>query len=491
MAYTNPYSIRELPPKALIYLLLFGGLATFAYAIITQKLILAGVVICLPLVGMAFFYGLQNPNFVYLIYTTYVFFFTEIIRYLRQDKLSVGLEILLVYLFISLLIASYQKNPKFKLSNAINVFTVSYTVWIVFTLFQLLNPEIKSEGITVALRIWILRIFILYITASMVFNSPKILTNGLILVGIFTIIAFLKLLCQKYIGFDSAERYWLFVDGGATTHILHTGIRYFSYFTDAANFGTCMGGIAISYAIISFNTSSRIKCFFYLSIAAMATIGMIMSGTRGALAVPLAGLALYCLICKNIKTFLISAASGLFIIIFFAFTDIGEGNQFIRRARTAFRPAEDASLNVRVENRKEIAEYLKKHPWGVGIAESIPKMWKKGDTYVEGTLPPDSFYVNIWIQTGLVGLLLYIAIYIVVLLRCCYIVMFRIKDNKLRQTLAAFTCAVFGILVSGYTGNSPGMPPTDFLVVAMLTFVINGTYIDKLIVQQNQIENKK
>ena len=173
------------------------------------------------------------------------------------------------------------------------------------------------------------------------------------------------------------------------------------------------------------------------------------------------------------------------------FTDIGNGNQFIRRARTAFRPTEDASFSVRVQNRKEIAAYLKNHPWGVGIAETIPKMWQKGDTYKEGTLPPDSHFVFIWIQTGTLGLILYISILVIVILKCCYIVMFRVKDNKLRQILAAFTCAAFGILVSGYVGNSPGMPPTNFLIVAMIAFVMNGVYIDKQVIEQKQIENKK
>lgn len=491
MTYTNSYLTRELPPKALIYFLLFSGLAVLVYAIIIQNLLIAAAVICFPLAIMLVFYGLQNPRFVYILYTIYAFFFTTISRYTHQTQLSVGLDILLVYLFISLLFENYKRDSNIKLSNAINILTISYIPWILFTLFQFINPGTQSEGITMGIRIWILQTFVLYIVSSTVSNTPKALRIGLNVIGLFTIIAFIKLLLQKYVGFDSAERYWLYVEGGATTHILHTGTRYFSYFTDAANFGTIMGGIAISYAIIGFNTNNRIRCLFYIAIAIMATIGMVMSGTRGALSIPLAGLVLYCLICKSLKTFFTSVAIGVLIFIFFAFTNIGEGNQFIRRTRSAFRPTKDASFNVRVENRKEIAEYLKKHPWGVGIAEEIPKMWQKGDIYVEGTLPSDSFFVFIWIQTGLAGLLLYIAIYVVILLRCCYIVMFRVKDNQLRQTLSGFTCATFGILVSGYVGNSPGMPPTNFLIVAMIAFIMNGSHIDKMITQQKQIENKK
>lgn len=324
----------------------------------------------------------------------------------------------------------------------------------------------------------------LYIVASIVSNTPKMLRNSLIVIGIFIIIAFLKVLYQKYVGFDFAEKRWLYIDRAATTHILSTGIRYFSYFTDAANFGTCMGGVATAYSIIGLNTRNRRLAIFYFSIAVMGAIGMLLSGTRGALAVPVTGLALFCLICKSLRTFTISAGVSIALFFFFAFTDIGDSNQFIRRARTAFRPAKDASFNVRVENRKEIALYLQKHPWGVGLTEDIPKMWAQGDTYIEGTLPPDSYFVRIWIETGIVGVILLISIYAVVLLRCCYIVMFRVRNKELRQTLAAFTCATFGILISGYTGEAPGMPPTNFLIAAMIAFIMNGTYIDNQITQK-------
>lgn len=253
-----------------------------------------------------------------------------------------------------------------------------------------------------------------------------------------------------------------------------------------------MGAIATVYTIIGFNTRNRKFAIFYLSIAAMGIIGMLFSGTRGALVVPFAGLALYCLICKSIRTFAITIITGLCIFAFLAFTDIGNGNSFIRRARTAFRPTADASFNVRIQNRKEMALYLKDYPFGIGIANSIPKLWLKQDlTYEEGTLPPDSYFVSIWIQTGIVGLVLNITIYLVTLLGCCYIVMFKVKDRYLRHQLAAFTCTVFGILLSGYTGYAPGMPPTNFIIVAMIAFVMNGAYIDKQITQQKLTINKQ
>ncbi|RGV51597.1 O-antigen ligase domain-containing protein [Bacteroides intestinalis] len=487
MAYNSRYPIRELPPQAVLVSVLLVGLIAITYAIITQKLLIAAIIISMPLAAIILFYGLQAPRFSYLIYATYSFFFIAIMRYTRTTGLSVILDILLVYMAISILFSFLRSKADIKLTNAINILTISYIPWILFILFQFLNPGIQSEGITKGIRIMILETFVLYIVSSLLADKPRTLKIGLITVGVFVTIAFFKLWCQKHFGFDYAEREWLVDTESWRTHIINTGIRYFSIFTDASNFGACMGLITTVYAIIGIHTHNKRLLYFYLAVAIMGLIGMFMSGTRGAIIIPIAGSALYCLLCKNIKIFATTALVGIFIFSFFVFTNIGEGNSFIRRMRTSFRPTEDASFNVRSENRKEIAIYLKNHPWGVGIDESIPKLWKKGDLYEEGTLPPDSYYVRIWIQTGYVGLNLYLAILIVVILRCCYIVMFRIKNKELHHILAALTCGVFGIWVNGYTGEAMNTAPTDFLIVASLAFIMNGPYIDKQITQEKSI----
>ena len=253
-----------------------------------------------------------------------------------------------------------------------------------------------------------------------------------------------------------------------------------------------MGIITIVYSIVGFHTRQKWLAWFYRSIALMGLIGLLMSGTRGAIIVPLGGIALYCLLCKSVKVMMISAITGLFLFAFFSFTNIGNGNSFIRRMRTAFQPTQDASYNVRIENRKQIAEYLKTLPLGVGLEEDIPKLWPAKDgSYIEGNLPPDSYYVSIWIQTGIVGLVLQLIIYGIILLRCCYIVMFRIQNRELMHTLAALTCGTFGMWLNGYVGEGMGQPPTNFVLVASLAFIMNGAYIDKQISKCNQNSNKK
>ena len=102
----------------------------------------------------------------------------------------------------------------------------------------------------------------------------------------------------------------------------------------------------------------------------------VITGTRGAIVVPLGSLLLFALISKNIKLMSAAAVGGICIYVFFAFTYVGESNYMIRRMRTAFRPNKDASYLVRKQNQKKLAEYLRNKPFGEGLGWAV---WKPGD----------------------------------------------------------------------------------------------------------------
>lgn len=462
-----------------VYWLPVAALIGLVCAIVCQNLTAAAIITLLPVGMAAIGYGLLNPRVCYTFYAVYVYYFIAIMRYSGITGLSVVLDILLLFIMISIGFSARRNKDTIRLKNAVNTLTVSYAIWIAFVLLQFLNPGIHAEGIVEGLRRWILGPFFIYIIASMLSDSPRMLRNGLVLWGILTITVFLKLLWQRFYGFDNAENYLLYVQGMARTHIISSGIRYFSLLSDAANFGTNMAMVATVFSLVGFNTRNRKLAIFYLAVAVMGVIGTLLSGTRGALVIPFSGLILFSLLSKNIKVFFTTATLGITLFALLALTNLGNSNPSIRRARTAFHPTQDRSYNVRLENRKEIANYLQDHPWGVGISEDIPKLWQEGDTYTEGTLPADSYMVSIWIQTGPIGVILYLLINAVVLLHGCYIVLFQIKDKQLRLTLAALTCTAFGTIISGYAAYTPGMPPTNFLTGAMLAFVMNGRYLDR------------
>lgn len=115
----------------------------------------------------------------------------------------------------------------------------------------------------------------------------------LILWGIMTLLAAAKGYWQKNKGFDSTELSWLWAYG-ARTHFIHSGIRYFSFFTDAGLFGASMGLSCTVFTLTFFYTKNLFLRLFYLIVGMAGFYGLLISGTRSAIAVPIAGLGSFC-----------------------------------------------------------------------------------------------------------------------------------------------------------------------------------------------------
>ena len=267
MAHTTQ-QIRNISPKVITFLLLAFGLMFMVYALIFQKILLFAIIVGLPLGVIILTYSIQRPRMSYLLYGAYTFYLTAIMRYSRQDGLSVISDGLLIYMTISILFYYVKNKNDIRLSNAINFFTVTYIAWFLYILIQFINPASDSTSYIAGIRGWLLSTPILYFVSCILLDNPKTLKRSLIIIGIFTITAFLKLLYQKYRWFDAAETEWL-MGGSWYTHILSSGIRYFSIYSDAGNFGSNMGMISIVYGIIAFHTSEKWLRIFFSCIALM------------------------------------------------------------------------------------------------------------------------------------------------------------------------------------------------------------------------------
>lgn len=108
--------------------------------------------------------------------------------------------------------------------------------------------------------------FIVTFLGSVLINRLRYVKHILFILSILVLLASLKALIQKYIGFDPLERAWL-DQGGAKTHIIATGTRYFSFFTDAGNLGSNMGMAGIVYGIITIYSSNRQTKIYYGIVA--------------------------------------------------------------------------------------------------------------------------------------------------------------------------------------------------------------------------------
>ena len=180
----------------------------------------------------------------------------------------------------------------------------------------------------------------------------------------------------------------------------------------------------------------------------------------------------------------IGSFSLLFIYIFFAFTMIGQNNAQIRRMRTAFTPTEDGSFNVRRENQARLGEYLKNKPFGEGLGLSGVENQKMSNRFTT-SIPHDSWYVKIWVETGIAGITLYLGFLFLSIAHGAWIIMFRIKNKELKGVLSAFLCGVTGMLLSAYGNAFWGQYPTPIIAFTGLALVLKGAYFDKEITRNN------
>lgn len=465
-------------------IILISGLMAIAYFGVSGNISSIFLVAVLPFIVLFIGVSIKHPIVSLLSYGFIAGFWGIIARVLiRQSNVSAILEVTLIYFFICMLFHEFTYRD-LKWKRVVNVMTLGYTVWFLFCFLEVLNPRGLTEA-WVNARGFYPSTLLFAIFCSILLSRYKLVKILLIAIAIHTIIAFIKMMIQKYIGFDQYEVNWLYASASYRTHLLTSGIRYFSIFSDAGNCGSNMGNIALVYAIIAFNTPGKTLRLFYLIISVLGLIGLFLSGTRGAMIVPLGGLVLFCLTIKNIKLTLTSGILGIIIYVFFAHTHIGDGNQYINRMRSAFAPTEDASFNVRVENQKLFKEYLKDKPFGEGLGLAGVEASKYGERYIT-TIPVDSYYVKVWVQTGLVGLIVHITVFVTMLLWGCYIVMFKIKDKRLKATLTAMLCGLFGLMLSAYGNQFFSQPNTQFILFTFMACILNGPYMDQQLAQDKE-----
>mgnify|MGYP003183664693 CR=1 FL=1 len=426
---------------ALTFAILCIGLGCIVTATLKQNLAIAGLVAALPALLCILILHLRKPErFLFLLFI-FNYFFTPLARYSRQDGLSI-LSDIIWWSVLLIVIVQTALHYRFPWKQAVNILTIGGAVLAVYCLMEVVNPTASLEA-WIYSRGFIYNTFLVSLITVLLATSYKQISRLIFLFSILTLIAILKGLCQKFIGFDAVEYNAMMESGMYKTHLLPQ------------------------------------------IISALSLYSMFITGTRGAIVVPLGSLLLFALISKNIKLMSAAAVGGICIYVFFAFTYVGESNYMIRRMRTAFRPNKDASYLVRKQNQKKLAEYLRNRPFGEGLGLGGVEARRFGSRLTT-TIPNDSTYVKIWTETGVVGILLYLLIYAGSLLWGCYCIMFKIRNDELRHLLTALACGIFGMMLSAYGNAFFTQFPTGIMMIMFLGILMNGKYIDERLTIEKQ-----
>ena len=382
-----------------------------------------------------------------------------VINYLIQAKwlsLPVPTSVpneLLELLLIALALIDVQNSP---FRRAGNIMFFALILWTGLCTLEVLND---TCGIGIDVAAWYstarmigYQLLYIFLVFTIYINTPTRLAKYLIVWGALALFASFWVWKQVNIGFTPAENQWL-QTRGRSTHIIAGGtlIRYFSIYSDAANFGIGIASTAVAFIIFGISAKIRKHKIFFLITGLACVYAMFQSGTRTAIACLMAGFMLYIVLSKSFKIAIPFTVFFILFVMMLAFTTIGNSNQQIRRMRSAF-DKNDASAAQRSVNQEAMKKYLAEAPWGIGMGIGYGNAPANNKYTFMATIPPDSEYVFIWIHTGIIGITVFLVSMALMLIGACWIVFFKLRSPSLRGVGAGFCCAFAAQQLGGY-GN--------------------------------------
>lgn len=454
-------------------LILFVGLG---YLVSRLNYVALGAALGLALVSWALVIIFKYPRVNIYAMMLIGFFMAALSRYIPVDiTYSLLIDSLLIMSLLVLALKHWH-NADFSLARSFLIGLLS--LWMGYIILQVFNPEAQS----ITAWFYVMRGLALYpllmsLVGLILFNTRKDLKGFLILWFGLTLLGVLWAMKQKFFGVSVAEQQWLNA-GAASTHILFGKLRIFSYYFDAGTFGSAMGQASISSLILFLGPFRRKLKIAFLIIGLLSFYGMMLSGTRGALAIPVIGAITYLIMVRKMKLLALGAVVLFAGYFFLKHSTVGQANYDINRMRTALNP-EDASLNLRMINRAALTDYLNSRPLngifggGLGTAGHWGRRFSP-NTWLGG-FSTDGLYTHVRAETGIVGRNLLVVILLLILFKGISI-SWKLKNPKYQYVAMAFLAGYSGVLMANYGNSVMTQFPTNLICFFGLAFVYNMRY---------------
>ena len=463
--------------KPIPFVLMILSLAAIGSLVGQRGMVTGFAFMFLPFIAVYFYFIFKEPKIgIYgLFFCNY--FILGFARYIKGLPLGMSVDFHLLIIIVALFFKSFFHEIPWK--NAKNELFYIVLVWFAWIVFQIINPEaISRVAWFYSMRSIGLYMLLVVPLIFIVFNSVNDLKHFFHIWAVFAIIGAVKGIIQKHIGLDPFEHAWL-MGPAKDTHLLFGKLRVFSFFTDAGQFGASMGYSGVVFLILALNQkySKKLK-IFYAIVGVLSIYGLMISGTRGSIAVPVMGFALYIALQRNIKIIVLGVILGASVFVFFKYTTIGQSNYTIARMRTAFNP-EDKSLQVRLENQRKLKVYMASRPIGAGIGATGRQAAMAAPNSMASQVPTDSWYVIVWVEQGIVGLTLHLLMLFYIVLRSSYVIAFKLKNPWIKAQMAALVSGMFGIMVASYGNAVLGQMPTVIIFYSSMAFLFLAQKYDE------------
>jgi len=448
--------------------------ASLTYVLITGNLILGLLIALIPflIAGSIFFFS--SPAIGLFLTLSWAFLSLGIKRYLPEESgvgsaLGLGVDILLVLSWLVYIIRNFRKD--FDTKSLKNGLMTGTLLWLGYNIFEILNPQAPTFiGWFYAVRGVALYMILVVPLALLIIKEKKQINMFLILWFGLSFLGVLWGIKQLYIGLDYGELNWLADPGNRSTHLLFGKLRVFSFYSDSGQFGASMGHACIVALVISIQSVGR-RRYLFLLLGLIFFYGLMISGTRGAIAVPVVGAIAFLLIKRNWRLLIIGVSILALAFGSLKYTSIGSGIYEVQRMRTALDP-NNPSLQVRVENQKKLFEYLKSHPFGGGVGSAGYWGLRFNPNSFLANLALDSWYVKIAAEQGFTGLALFIGFVLYVLISG-YQRISNVEDQEVKNVLTALFAGIAGIAVASYGNQVWGQMPTGIILYISMAIIWN------------------
>ena len=402
---------------------------------------------------------------------------------------------LLEILLLAIAIIDSRQTPHFE--RAGNTMLFALIIWTCLCFIEIFNDTcnlgINVTAWYIGFRLFAQQLIFILLVFSIYVSSPKILMTYILFWAFLCLFSAFWTWKQINMGFTTAEHIWL-ETRGRQTHILNAGTltRYFSTFDNAASYGCHAAAAAAAFIIFGITSNIKKIRFFFISTSIVVCWGMFQTGTRTAIFCLAAGLIVYIFLSKSFKIAVPFTILVIFWGFILAFTTIGNGNQQIRRMRSAF-DKEDASANTRDINKDAIRKYIKDAPWGLGLGMGNDNIPANNKYRKLSSIPPDSEYVYIWVHTGPIGVSIFTFCMILIFAGGCYTVLFRLKNKSLAGIGAGFCCAFVAINLGGYANQVLyGFPNAiTFFGGMAIVYILPFLESDWIVYEQQQLAKQE
>ena len=438
----------------------------FSYVIIDISVNEVLLLLSLLILFFVLFFNFKNHYFSSYILISLGFLVPLLSRLVSGVIFGLFIDSLLVFMALSLFL-----DVKIKLDTKaiLTPLPIVLFLWFFFTLLELINPLSTSKvSWFYANRAFSIYPFVIVLLTLHFFKHPKKLKPFLMIWGGLSIFGTLWGIKQLFFGVSALEQIWLDA-GAAKSHVLFGKLRVFSFFTDAAQFGASQAHAAIVFGLISLKEPSRRNKIIYWLVALFGFYGMIISGTRGVLSIIFVGLFTYALLSKKLKTIVLVGVILVTSLVFLKFTTFGNSNYQMNRVRTALN-FNDPSFMIRINRIKELKTFMVGKPLGFGIGSGgywANRFYPNGPQILKSA---DSYYISLWMQTGIVGLLFKIILILFTIFYLGWLII-NIKNDNHRQMAAAFFCAYCGFLVADFTNTLSIQLPSSVMLPMTLGLI--------------------